>query len=321
MKWTVWPLLALLISSHVEARILRGFSSSSLEKSNLSIEERSWLNPWGPLSRTKGVLSAYGPLGRLGPFGDDFWNATFAFRLMGNWQDLAEALTQLEGPLSAAGPLFLTGTLAQSMASFMLPPGALTMLSPGGSLHVLGNGGALGPLGIAGALGPNGAHGFERNERGDYLNKNNRVVKTLSVKLADGARRFDLFELYRADAVRSTEVLDTSFALRGTLASRGERKQLAYSKRRQWVSIVLVPEFELDGFAVKVRDERGNEFSAESGALTSFVVLQVEGGTRLEISLSHQRTGHVLAHKPYRLIVTGSENLASVERDFHQLVD
>jgi hypothetical protein len=167
-------ILAVLNTAH--AQIVKGFTASTLSKAELTTTEKFWLSPMGPLARGRGVTGSYGPLGTLGPFGDNFWNATFVMNMMGNWQDFAETLTQLYGPLSQQGPLFLTSELAQHWASFAFPTSVRELLVPGGVLHAVGNAGPLGPLGIAGPLGPHGAHGFDRNLRGDYLNKSKRVV-------------------------------------------------------------------------------------------------------------------------------------------------
>lgn len=212
-------ILAVLNTAH--AQIVKGFTASTLSKAELTTTEKFWLSPIGPLARGRGVTGSYGPLGTLGPFGDNFWNATFVMNMMGNWQDFAETLTQLYGPLSQQGPLFLTSELAQHWASFAFPTSVRELLVPGGVLHAVGNAGPLGPLGIAGPLGPHGAHGFDRNLRGDYLNKSKRVVKSITVELNDKKERFDLYELYASDKLTPSEILDTSFATRGELSQLG----------------------------------------------------------------------------------------------------
>jgi hypothetical protein len=296
-----------------EAQILRAYSAESLIKARLAADESFWVNPLGPLSHTKGVTGAYGPLGNLGPFGENLWNATAAFRVVGNWEDLAKDLSQMNGPLSAAGPVFLTTELGQAMVNFN---GAAHLLAPGGVLHALGNAGPLGPLGVAGVLGPNGAHGLGRNAVGDYVDKNRTVIRSVRIDSHEGPKHFDLYELYKLDKLRSGVVLDTSFAVRGTI-DRGQSISFRVaSKREQWVNFLAVNEYELDSFSVTVRDEAGGELSSAAESLSNFVSVKVRAGTRLHVTLAHKSSLHYL-RKPFRIYVTGSEGTREVSRPFH----
>lgn len=307
-------ILAVLNTAH--AQIVKGFTASSVSQAQLTATEKFWLNPLGPLSRGRGVTGSYGPLGSLGPFGDNFWNATFVMNLMGNWQDFAETLTQLYGPLSQQGPLFLTTELAQHWAGFTLPTSAKELLAPGGILHVVGNAGPLGPLGIAGPLGPNGAHGFDRNQRGDYLNKAKRVVKSVNVEMNDKHERFDLYELYASDKLTPSEILDTSFATRGELTQLDSVSFKIKATRSEWISLLVVNEYELDRFTLKVTDDFGKSYLSESVNLSAFVNVFVKAGTILSIEVKHAGSAHFLTIKPYRLFVTGSRAMPAVVRDF-----
>jgi hypothetical protein len=307
-------ILAVLNTAH--AQIVKGFTASTLSKAELTTTEKFWLSPMGPLARGRGVTGSYGPLGTLGPFGDNFWNATFVMNMMGNWQDFAETLTQLYGPLSQQGPLFLTSELAQHWASFAFPTSVRALLVPGGVLHAVGNAGPLGPLGIAGPLGPHGAHGFDRNLRGDYLNKSKRVVKSITLELNDKKERFELYELYASDKLTPSEILDTSFATRGELSQLGSTSFKIKATRTEWINLLVVNEYELDRFTLKVTDELGKSYLSDSVNLSAFVNVLVKAGTVLSVEVKHAGSAHFLAKKPYRLFVTGSRGMPAVVRDF-----
>lgn len=307
-------LLAVLNTAH--AQIVKGFTASTVTKAELTATEKFWLNPMGPLARGRGVTGSYGALGSLGPFGDNFWNATFAMNLMGNWQDLAQSLTQLYGPLSQQGPLFLTTELAQNWTTFSLPTSARELLAPGGVLHAVGNAGPLGPIGIAGPLGPNGAHGFERNERGDYLNKANRIVKAVTVELNDKKERFELYELYDSQKITRDEILDTSFAARGELSQFKSITFKIKATRSEWINLLVVNEYELDRFSLKVTDQWGKSYLSDSINLSAFVNVKVKSGTVLTVEVKHAGSAHILVAKPYRLFVTGSRGMPDIVRDY-----
>ncbi len=310
---TTTTLLLILLASSAHAQILRAFSASSLIEFGPAAEEGFWINPMGPLARGRGVTGSYGPLGNLGPFGEAIWNSTNAFRAAGNWEQLAQALSRMNGPLSASGPVFLTTELGQAMLNFN---GAAHLLAPGGVLHALGNAGPLGPLGIAGMLGPNGAHGFSRNAAGNYLDQNRNVVRTIRINSHEGPKEFDLYELYKLDSFRSSEILDTSFGLRGKI-DRGQIVQLRVaSKRAQWVNFLVVNEYELDSFALQVADEAGGVIESNAETLSNFISVKVRPGTRLKVSLTHRSSLHAF-RKPFRLYVTGSEGATEVSRPFH----
>ena len=303
------------LSSSVQAQILKSYSTSSvLEASGVAHQDKFWLNPAGPISKYKGVTGAFGPLGVLGPFGDHFWNASFAFTSIGNWEELARSFTQMSGPLSGAGPLFLTTELSQAMYAFSP---AANQLLPGGVLHVVGNAGPLGPLGIAGPLGPNGAHGFSRNKRGDYVS-GDEVVKSIKVKTHEGNKTFSLYELYRGDKLEENEILDTSFAVREVVARKGARKFQIHSSKLQWVNVLVVNEFELDSFSLQVEDQHGNRLRSESFSLSNFISVKVRGNTKLTITVTNSASNHLLPGKPFRVFVTGSEGTQEVSRSFHQ---
>jgi hypothetical protein len=198
--------------------------------------------------------------------------------------------------------------------------GAAHLLAPGGVLHSLGNAGPLGPLGIAGMLGPNGAHGYARNALGDYVDRNRKIVRSITIKSHEGRRRFDLYELYHLDKLRSQEALDTSFALRGVIRHGQSITLTIVSKSEQWVNLLVVNEYELDSFSLKVKDQKEVEVVSNSQTLSNFISVKVTQGTRLQITVSHQSSLHFL-NKPFRLYVTGSEGARDVSRGFHKLTE
>ncbi len=311
--FTVLALSLSLLASSAHAQIVRAYSASSLIEYGLSAEEGFWINPMGPLARGRGVTGSYGPLGNLGPFGENLWNATTAFSAAGNWDDLSVTLSRMYGPLSASGPVFLTTELGQAMLNFN---GAAHLLAPGGVLHVLGNAGPLGPLGIAGMLGPNGAHGLSRNAAGNYIDRNRNVVRSVRLNSHEGPKEFDLYELYKLETFRSSETLDTSFALRGKIDAGKSVQARVASKRAQWVNFLVVNEYELDSFALQVSDEAGGQIESVAETLSNFISVKVRPGTRLRVTVTHRSSLHLL-RKPFRLYVTGSEGATEVSRPFH----
>lgn len=294
-------LLALLLTSFVNAQILKSFTTSSLLESSLRTDEAVWLSPAGPLSASIGVTGAAGPLGSLGPFGDNFWDASTAMRLVGSWEEFAQVLRLYNGPLSEYGPVFLTTELGDAMMGFSSL--GSQHLAPGGVLHALGNSGPLGPLGVAGFLGPNGAHGYRRDKIGNYVSEQNKIVKSLKLETHEGRRAFDLYEFYQLKGLNLTQVLDTSFALRGELKANDEIVVQIKSTKKQWVNLLLVNEFSLDSFALTVRDQH-QIISSNSRVLTNFINVFVESGTRLEIRIKLNQSYHFLPSKPFRLFVT-----------------
>lgn len=304
-------LILVLVSTSVEARIFKGYSTSSVLKTKgVTFEELNWVNlALSPL----GVTGANGPLGSLGPFGNNFWNATAAFHVVGNWEDFAKALKAMNGPLSKHGPVFLTTELGKAMMSFT---GSAHLLAPGGVLHSVGNAGPLGPLGIAGMLGPNGAHGYTRNDKGDFVSKQRKIVKSIKIESHEGEKSFDLYELYRLEKFDLSKIQDTSFALRGVINKSEQVSLKVKSKVKQWVNVLVVNEYSLDAFHLKVEDESGNWVSSSENMLSNFVSIKVERGTLLKITLTHAQTGHIYK-KPFRLFVTGSEGVTEIERPFH----
>lgn len=144
--------------------------------------------------------------------------------------------------------MFVTTELGQSMIKF---EGASHLLAPGGILHTAGNAGPMGPLGIAGLLGPNGAHGYARNSSGDYIDRSGVVQK--SVTLAK--KKFDLYELYRLEKLNLSNVLDTSFAIRGEIDRDDQIEVKVKSKTTQWIHVLAVNENPFDTFGLHVEDE------------------------------------------------------------------
>ncbi len=259
-----------------------------------------------------GPLSAYGPLGTLGPVGSNRWNPSYWISAVEDWQDWSADFDVLgaDGPLGQAGPLAEAqyyGEADPGRALFASNDFAVQLRGLG-LWSVLGPLGPLGALGPLGPLGPLGAHGLERDGDGHYL-RAGRVVRSIDVDFdGAGARRtYPLFEYHPdAEAVLDGPVQDTSFMTRGALFSR--RTPHVYTVRSavdQLVTILVVPEKELDDFDIAV-EAPGARIVANTGYATmDWIQLEVPAGTELEIAVRLYWSGHYLSSS-YRLIVVGS---------------
>ncbi len=259
-----------------------------------------------------GPIGPYGPLGTLGPLGDNAWNQEAWMHAAGDWSEWSQDLTGLGGPLSEAGPLGPSGPLSQEAYEQTLP--ALNdfskQLQAGGVWTVLGPLGPLGALGALGPLGPVGAHGLEADSGGRYAH-DGEVRRTVDVPYEGAARTWGLFEHYDEETAAELSDNDTSFLVSGHLAGSWwtgfEQDVFRFtSEEEQFVTVLLVPEYQLDDLDLDLLDGDGNLVAASNCAtLIDWVQIKVPAGTTLEARIKLYYTGHVLS-KRYRLYVTGS---------------
>jgi len=253
-----------------------------------------------------GPLGAYGPLGMLGPIGSNAWNVSYWLLPVGDWSDWSRKMTS--GPLSEKGPLGPNGPLSDDAYYGTMPRinDFANQLKAGGVWGILGPLGPLGALGPLGPLGPVGAHGFETDRAGNYLRKG-QVQRTVSVPYGGSTRTYELFEQYSEERARKMEDNDTSFMVTGELRDQAEAGRFRFASREsQWVSVLVVPEKQLDDFDLELRDGAGRKLAvSQSRALIDFVQIQLPAGARIEADVRLRGTAHWLSHT-YRLYVTGS---------------
>lgn len=262
-----------------------------------------------------GPLSAYGPLGTLGPIGRDVWNPSYWISAVGDWGEWSE---DTFGPLGPDGPLGAGGPVAPAQYYGEADPGRALFASNDfaaqtramGLWSVLGPIGPLGALGPLGPLGPVGAHGLRVERSGDYT-RDGAVVREIEVDF-DGRgdlRRWPLFEDYTDEAATQRRAdNDTSFMVRGALASRKEADVYTiHSAHDQIVTILVVPEKELDDFDLAVATDDGRvRIVANTGYETmDWIQMEVPAGTALRVAVGMYWSGHFLS-STYRLIVVGS---------------
>lgn len=273
--------------------------------------------PAAPGLGDAGPLGAYGPLGVVGPLGSNLWNPSRYMDLVGNWEGWAKQLTQKGGPLSEKGPLGPDGPLGDAYTSLLPRP-----LAAGGPYTALGPIGPLGALGPLGPLGPMGAHGFKRDGLGRYINTQGVVQRTVDVKWGEGSRRYELVERYPGDTAAQLDDNDTSFLAEGAIDARGEADRYRMtSAEAQYVTLVVVPEAQLDDFDLEVLDGRGKRVAvSDSRGLVDFVQLRAAAGEKLEARVTRRAHAHLL-RATYRLVVVGSTAGVPVagSRGKHQL--
>lgn len=249
-----------------------------------------------------GPLGAYGPLGTLGPLGDNIWNPSSWISAAGDWSEHAD---RIDGPLGEDGPLGPAGPLGDEAYFETLPAinDWARQLQSGGVWTVLGPLGPLGPLGALGPLGPVGAHGYATDDGGRYVS-GGLVRRTIRAPYA--AEPFELVEMYDEETARSVPP-DTSFVALGELSRGGPADVIpAKSQRDQVVTVLVVPEKQLDDFDLTIKDDAGRVLaSSRSSRYLDWVQLQAPRGGRMTIEVSLAGSGHFLS-KTYRLYVVGS---------------
>ncbi len=196
-------------------------------------------------SRWSSASTVLGLEGLLGPLGDNAWNPDLY--ISGDqslaWSDLAHELTANDGPLSEAGPLGPDGPLGSRFFDDAAATDFERQLKGGGVWTPLGPVGPLGALGPLGPLGPVGAHGYRRDDDGQYTDEAGEVVRTVEVEYEGAARRYELFESYDVEFASEMDNNDTSFMASGALWPGREPHTIRFqSHEDQLVTIVVVPE-------------------------------------------------------------------------------
>jgi hypothetical protein len=203
----------------------------------------SALGPYGP-------IGAFGPLGVLGPVGDRSWSPSTWVDLGAPWDGFADAIGDAGGPLSASGPLGESGPLGPdywpefAQRFVELDNDFLTQIEPGGVFAPLGKVGPLGALGPLGPLGPVGAHGYARDEVGNYLpedrcDHDGEVCRTIDVAWNDDeVRTYELFESYGEAHALAMDDNDTSFMVEGTIAVDDDDVYTFTSSEDRFVTVV-----------------------------------------------------------------------------------
>lgn len=248
-----------------------------------------------------GPLGAYGPLGTLGPLGRNTWNPSYWISAAGDW---SEHVDMIDGPLGASGPLGPNGPLGDEAYYETLPAinDWAKQLQAGGVWTVLGPLGPLGPLGALGALGPVGAHGYATDDGGRFVH-GARIVRTIRTSYAD--EPFELVEMYD-EATAKAVPPDTSFVALGASSFGSVDVFPAKSLRDQVVTVLVVPEKQLDNFDVVIRDAAGSVLaSSTSRGYIDWIQLQAPAGGRMTLEVSLAASGHWLS-KTYRVYVVGS---------------
>lgn len=297
-------IFTLLFSWSSSAKIVKGYSLSDLLDSNqLSISERYWLSSAGPLNRSVGVLGSRGPLGYLGPFGENWWNVTPYLYSEGDWSELALSLGEIGGPLSEFGPLYLASNEGQELIHYDFSPGSAYLLAAGGALMTLGPSGPLGVMGIMGPLGPHGAHGYSRDDSGEYVNKNGKRVKSIRVKLENKTQTFSLVEFYKPGQALQKSDLDSSFVSQDSLKRNEVHSYKVKLTGKRWVTLTAISLFDLDAIKLKVKDMSGNTlYESNDDLRTNFINLKTSNATSVVVEVS-VLTSLQIFEKPYRLMV------------------
>jgi hypothetical protein len=252
-----------------------------------------------------GPIGAYGPLGMLGPIGSNAWNTSYWVSAAGEWSEWSETI---DGPLSEGGPLGPDGPVSEDQyydAPLYEVNDFAEQLQGGGVWTVLGPVGPLGALGPLGPLGPLGAHGFAVDELGNYTS-DGAVQRTVTVPFEGSRRTYGLFERYDETFAKQMTDNDTSFMVQGN-AHVGEVDLFPFtSDSKQLVTVLVVPEAQLDDFDLVISDDKGEVVAqANSASLVDWVQLRVPAGEQLTAHVELYSSFHWLS-KRYRLYVVGS---------------
>jgi hypothetical protein len=270
----------------------------------------SYLSPTSCLGGL-GALGAYGPLGMLGPLGEESWNVSKVMGLLPDWTGFSQYLTLNGGPLSEQGPLGPNGPLGHEAYFETLPAinDFAKQLQLGGVWTVLGPLGPLGTLGPLGPLGPIGAHGFQTDSDGNYIDEDLKIQRSVQVGKGSKIHEYDLFEMYSEARAKALKDNDTSFLV---LGDTGYEDQFEFtSPERQHITIVVVPEAQLDVFSLKLttneeHSEIVDEISSNSSSLINWIQTDVAAGQKIKATVRLKASYHFWPRKGYRLIVVGS---------------
>ncbi len=250
-----------------------------------------------------GPLGPYGPLGTLGPIGQNIWNPSNVISGSFDWSATQKQLTAAGGPLSEAGPLGPSGPVAMDQKQ------VLPELQVGGDAAVLGPLGPLGALGPLGPLGPIGAHGYKADADGNYRDANGNIVRSVDVPYQGGKKTYDLVENYTKEQAEKMKDNDTSFMVHGSLDQSSEVDTFPFqAQTTQAVTVLCVPEQQLDAFELSVRDGNGKQlYDSKSITSVAWVQLRVPAGTHLTAQIKLKASFQFLTPPSYRLIVTGAD--------------
>ncbi len=265
------------------------------------------LGYWGP-------LGAYGPLGVLGPIGDNSWNLEHWMKELGDWSDHRDDTT---GPLSPLGPLGENGPVSYDQYHGLADPG-LTLFSTNdfavqlralGLWTVVGPIGPLGALGPLGPLGPVGAHGYAQNSDGEYVH-NGDVQRdiTINYNAAGDQRTYELFEKYYEAFAEAKVDNDTSFMVIGESETYEDVDTYSFtSAHDQIVTVLLVPEKELDDFDISLKKADGTliERSDVKRTYMEWIQFKAKAGASFKVEVDCYDSAHS-GTSTYRLIVVGS---------------
>lgn len=307
-------LVSIVLSSPAFARTV--LSSESVTATTLDLQKVSppVYTPVGaedllsPLSCLGdfGPLSAYGPLSFLGPLGKNLWNVSELFEKLPEWSAFSHFLALKGGPLSDDGPLGPKGPLSDKAYYQTLPSinDFGKQLQLGGVWTVLGPLGPLGALGPLGPLGPIGAHGFKQTAKG--YTKQNKIFRKVQVPFERTKRTFELFEIYSESVAKKMSDNDTSFLVLAQIQGVEVDSYSFTSASSQWVTVVVVPEKQLDHFSVALKNSKGELIAkAQSLLFINWIQMEVKAGETFHAEVELLQSRQIFT-KDYRLIVVGS---------------
>ncbi|KAJ3439154.1 collectin-46-like [Anaeramoeba flamelloides] len=274
------------------------------------LEEDSCLGYYGP-------LGPYGPLGTLGPIGDNSWNPSYWISGFGSWTNWN---TSSYGTLGPNGPLGINGPVSENQYYGEKNPGKKLFSTNDFARHSRGMGiftslGPIGPLGALSILGPLGPLGqlYQTNTNGEYL-ANGEVVRSVTVDFdGDGNKRnYRLFENYPEEYAKKMPNNDASFMVIGESSSFDDVDSYPFtSLSTQIVTILLVPEKQLDAFTLTISDTNGNVIAvSDLDTYINWVQIEIPAQTSLVAKVQCTYSGQMLTSS-YRLIVTGSSEILS----------
>lgn len=112
--------------------------------------------------------------------------------------------------------------------------------------------------------------------------------------------------MYEEATAKSLSTPDTSYVALGELSRGSVDVFPAKSQRDQFVTVLVVPEKQLDNFDLTIKDATGRVIAkSNSSSYIDWVQLQAPKGGRMSIEVSLAASGHFLS-KTYRLYVVGS---------------
>ncbi len=252
-----------------------------------------FLQEFGPMDHQFGVIGSASNLGLSGLFGNHPMNPQTVFRMLKNWEEFAEKMTELGGPGSENGPVskILTKKNLLEMAKWM--PAMNYVDSP---LAELGVNFIHGVLGATGPNGDMGVWGYNALNNGSFLQSDGTVVRETKSVLIDGKNeKMRLFEVYKDDRAHKLSQVpgyhDSSFGVIGEL-DKGEVFHQSFTPRKsRWVSILLVKGYAFDQFRIKVLDKDGNEIpgmvAGQKGSLAPFIRLKIPKNRRVFIEVEY----------------------------------